>query len=152
MNIIEILKINNMTISTAESITAGLIAANICNYAGASKYYKGGVVSYTKEMKCELLGLSMEDIEKYGVYSEQTVISMSKGIKKKTKSDISIATSGVAGPDSDEGVLAGTVYFCFLIQNTITTECIRFIGDRNEVRQQAALYATQRICQLLMER
>lgn len=149
MNIIEILKKNKLTISAAESLTAGLVCAGICDYAGASSVFKGGIVSYTKEMKCRLLGLAMEDIEKYGVYSRQTVISMAEGIQRKTGSDIAIATSGVAGPESDENVAAGTVYFCFLIRQTPITECVVFSGDRNEVRRQAASYAVSRICQLL---
>ena len=62
MNIIERLKECNLTISTAESITGGEIASTICSIPGASNYFKGGVVSYTKEAKCSLLGLKMEMI------------------------------------------------------------------------------------------
>ncbi len=141
MNIIERLKECNLTISTAESITGGLIASKICEIAGASNYFKGGVVSYTKEAKCSLLGLNMADIEKYGVYSKETVVSMAKGIKEKTKSDIAIATSGVAGPGPDEGVEAGTVYFCYYIDDYILTEKKVFEGNRNEIRNKAAEYA-----------
>ena len=141
MNIIERLKKFNFTISTAESITGGLIASKICEISGASNYFKGGVVSYTKEAKCSLLGLNMADIEKYGVYSKETVVSMAKGIKEKTKSDIAIATSGVAGPGPDEGVEAGTVYFCYYIDDYILTEKKVFEGNRNEIRNKAAEYA-----------
>ena len=149
MNIIEKLKECNLTISTAESLTAGLIASKICEISGASNYFKGGIVSYTKETKCMLLGLKMEDIEKYSVYSNETVISMAKGIKEKTNSDIAIATSGVAGPGSDEGVPAGTVYYCFIIKDKIITEKKKFKGERNEVRNEASLYAINRIISLL---
>ena len=149
MNIIEKLKECNLTISTAESLTAGLIASKICEISGASNYFKGGIVSYTKETKCMLLGLKMEDIEKYGVYSNETVISMARGIKEKTNSDIAIATSGVAGPGSDEGVPAGTVYYCFIIKDKIITEKKNFNGERNEVRNEASLYAINRIISLL---
>ena len=141
MNIIERLKECNLTISTAESITGGLIASKICEIPGASNYFKGGVVSYTKEAKCSLLGLKMDDIEKYGVYSKETVCSMAKGIKEKTNSDIAIATSGVAGPGSDEDVEAGTVYFCYYIEDNIFTEKQVFEGNRNEIRVKAAEYA-----------
>ncbi len=149
MNIIEKLKEVNLTISTAESLTGGMIASNICNISGASNFFKGGVVSYTKEAKCSLLGLKMEDIEKYSVYSNETVISMAKGIKKNTNSDIAIATSGVAGPGADEGVEAGTVYFCFIIKDKIITEKKLFKGSRNEVRSNASNYAINQIINLL---
>ena len=141
MNIIERLKECNLTISTAESITGGEIASTICSIPGASNYFKGGVVSYTKEAKCSLLGLKMEEIEKYGVYSKETVISMAKGIKKRTNSNIAIATSGVAGPGPDEGVEAGTVYICYIIDDYILFEKKKFEGDRNKIRKEAANYS-----------
>ncbi len=149
MNIIERLKECKLTISTAESLTGGLIASKICEIPGASNYFKGGVVSYTKEAKCSLLGLNMEDIEKYGVYSNETVIAMAKGIKERTNSDISIATSGVAGPGSDEGVEAGTVYFCYYLENQIVTEKKIFKGTRNEIREEASIYALNIVIGLL---
>lgn len=149
MDIIEKLKEKNLTISTAESLTAGKIASNICSVSGASNFYKGGVVAYTKEIKCSLLGLKMSDIEKYGVYSKETVLSMAKSIKDKTKSDIAIATSGVAGPKDDEGVACGTVYFCFIVLDKIITECIRFNGTRNEVREDASEYAIHKVIEIL---
>ena len=149
MNIIERLKKFNFTISTAESITGGLIASKICEISGASNYFKGGVVSYTKEAKCSLLGLNLADIEKYGVYSKETVISMAKGIKERTKSDIAIATSGVAGPGPDEGVEAGTVYFCYCLEDKVITEKMKFEGTRNEIREEAAKHALVMVVGLL---
>lgn len=149
MNIIERLKEVNLTISTAESITGGLIASKICEISGASNYFKGGVVSYTKEAKCSLLGLNMDDIDKYGVYSKETVIAMALGVKERTKSDIAVATSGVAGPGSDEGVEAGTVYFCYYIENKIITEKKVFEGLRNEIRDKASSYAISTLVGLL---
>ena len=119
MNIIEVLKKHNLTISTAESLTGGMIASMICDISGASNYFKGSIVSYTKETKNKLLGLSLEDIEKYGVYSFETVEAMAKSIKEKTNSNIAIATSGVSGPGPDENVFAGTVYYCFIINDKI---------------------------------
>ena len=149
MNIIERLKEVNLTISTAESITGGLIASKICEIPGASNYFKGGVVSYTKEATCSLLGLNMEDINKYGVYSKETVVAMAEGIKNKTKSDVAVATSGVAGPGSDEGVEAGTVYFCYYLEDKILTEKKVFKGSRNEIRDEASSYALSTLVGLL---
>ncbi len=149
MNIIEKLKELNLTISTAESLTGGMIASKICNISGASNYFKGGIVSYTKQAKCSLLNLNMLDIEKYGVYSYETVISMAKSIKEQLNTDISISTSGVAGPNDDENVKAGTVYFCFIIKDKIITEKKCFNGSRNDVRIEASEYAINKIINLL---
>ena len=91
----------------------------------------------------------MEDIEKYGVYSKETVISMAEGIKERTNSNIAIATSGVAGPGSDEGVEAGTVYFCYIIDDYVLTEKKKFEGDRNKIRKDAANYSLGVIVGLL---
>lgn len=150
MNLIELLEVNNLTVSTAESITAGLIASNICSIPGASKCFKGGVVSYTKEAKCALLGLEMEAIDKFGVYSNETVISMAEGVKRLTKSDVAISSSGVAGPSSDEGVEAGTVYFCIIIRDKRYTYEKEFDGSRNEVREKAARFIVEQLNRLLV--
>lgn len=149
MNIIEVLQKYNYTIATAESITAGLISSSIANISGSSKYLKGGVCVYTKEAKCKLLNLNMSDIEKNGVYSYQTAINMAKGIKNILQSDIAVSTTGVAGPGSDEGIEPGTVYFGFIINNKEYTECVKFTGNRNEVRNKAANYALDKIIELL---
>lgn len=151
MNIIEALKKDNLTIATAESVTAGLVANEICNISGASDCFKGGIVSYTKQSKCSLLGLNMADIDAYGVYSEETVLAMAKGVKNKLSVDVAIATSGVAGPYSDEGVDAGTVYFCFIIKDRIFIECKFFAGDRNTVRASSAKYAIDKVTEILSE-
>lgn len=149
MNIIEKLKTNNLTVSTAESVTGGLIASEICRIPGASKHFAGGIVSYTKQAKCELLGLSMEQIERYGVYSKETAEAMARAVRQRTNSDASVATTGVAGPYADEGTKAGTVYFGFVIGDTVFTECKVFLGKRNRVRQKAAKYAVKRLYELL---
>lgn len=148
-NIVEALQMKGYSISTAESLTAGLVSSRICEIAGASKVFKGGAVTYSKEMKCKMLNIQSRIIEEYGVYSNETVIEMAKGISNVCSSDTSIATSGVAGPGSDEGVEAGTVYFCFKILDEYKTECIVFGGNRNEIRAQAADYAIKRMVELL---
>jgi len=149
MNIIEILKEKNLTISSAESITAGLIASDICSISGASNYFKGGIVAYTKEAKANILKLDMADIEKYGVYSYETVIKMAQNAQKILKSDLAIATSGVAGPGSDEGVKEGTVYFAIAIKDDVKTYKEVFSGTRNEIRKKASTWAIDKICDLL---
>lgn len=152
MNIIELLKEKNYSIATAESLTAGLVGSNICSNSGASSVYKGGVISYTKEAKCSLLGLDMLDIEKYNVYSHHTVLLMAKGVKKLLNSSCAIATSGVAGPGSDEGVEEGTVFFAYILGEEEYTECVKFSGTRNEIRDLAAKHAVDKFVELIIKK
>lgn len=150
MNIVELLKNKKLTISTAESLTSGLVASKISEISGASTVFEGGVVSYTKDCKCRLLGLDLEYIEKYCVYSKEVALKMARGVIRSTKSLCAISTTGVAGPD-DEGVSAGSVYFCFIVKDLEITEFKKFEGSRNDVRMQASNYAINRFVEILTD-
>lgn len=100
-----------MTLSTAESLTGGLIGAAITAIPGSSAVYWGGIVSYSVDAKRNLLGVSPEVIERYGVVSEETARAMARGILAASGSDISIAVTGVAGPGGGlPGTPVGTVW------------------------------------------
>ena len=86
----------NLTLATAESCTAGNVAAAITAVAGTSHFFKGGIIAYSNEVKENLLGVSHETLETYGAVSEETVIEMVKGAMKSMNSDCAIATSGIA--------------------------------------------------------
>jgi nicotinamide-nucleotide amidase len=102
---------NNNTISTAESCTGGAIASLITSVAGSSAYFKGSVVSYSNEIKQELLGVKKETLDAYGAVSEQTAREMLSGILKKMKTDFGIAVTGIMGPGGgSEEKPVGTVY------------------------------------------
>jgi len=98
------------TITTAESITGGLISAAITDIPGASQVFLGGVVSYSNEMKKDELGISAADIKKVGVVSEAIAVAMALAIKNKMNSTWAISSTGVAGPGPSDGVPAGTVW------------------------------------------
>ncbi|MBI1288334.1 MAG: competence/damage-inducible protein A [Flavobacteriales bacterium] len=87
------------TVSTAESCTGGLIAHKITSVSGSSDYYLGSVVSYANEVKMDELGVSEENLKNFGAVSEEVVRQMAEGVREKMKTDYSIATSGIAGPD-----------------------------------------------------
>ena len=87
-----------LTLATAESCTAGNIAAVITAIPGSSHFYKGGIVAYSDEVKINLLGVNPETLEKQGAVSEETVIEMVQGAMKTMNSDCAVATSGIAGP------------------------------------------------------
>ena len=81
--------------------------------AGASTYFPGGIVSYSPDVKENVLGVSDETVEKYGVVSEECAIEMANGVLEKTGSDYALSVTGVAGPDKSEGKDVGTVCFGF---------------------------------------
>ncbi len=95
----EVLKNKDVTISAAESCTSGNIARTITSVPGSSRYFKGGIVAYSNEIKTSLLNVSEEILEKYGAVSEEVVVQMVKGQLELLKTDYGIAVSGIAGPD-----------------------------------------------------
>lgn len=108
----------NMKIGIAESVTGGMIASALVDVPGASKVFKGGVVSYTAESKVRLLGVSKDIIERYGEVSAQTAREMALGIKRKLDTDFSIAVTGLAGPFPDNLPAAQRkciVYFSIIV-------------------------------------
>lgn len=102
---------NKKTISTAESCTGGAIASLITSVAGSSAYFKGSVVSYSNQIKQEMLGVKKETLDTYGAVSEQTAREMLSGILKQMKTDFGIAVTGIMGPGGgSEEKPVGTVY------------------------------------------
>lgn len=91
-----------LTLATAESCTGGLIARRITALPGASKVYRGGVVSYWTEVKAAVLGVPQDLLDQYGAVSEPTARAMAEGARRITGADIAVSVTGVAGPDPDE--------------------------------------------------
>lgn len=107
------LKNDGLTLSTAESCTGGHIAHKITSIAGSSAYFSGSVVSYSNEVKINVLNVPLTDIEEHGAVSEEVVRAMVKGVTQLMKTDCAIAVSGIAGPDGgSEEKPVGTVWIC----------------------------------------
>ena len=110
------------TVSTAESCTGGRIAEALIAIPGASKYFKGGIVSYTNEIKHRLLGVRLDTLDSYGVVSKQTVIEMARGAMNTLQTDAAIATSGVAGPTGGtKETPVGVIWIAVAYKNEIVT-------------------------------
>ncbi len=111
-----------ITLSTAESCTGGGIAAAITAIPGSSAYFKGGIVSYTNEIKHRLLGVRLDTLDNYGVVSKQTVIEMARGAMNTLQTDAAIATSGVAGPTGGtKETPVGVIWIAVAYKNEIVT-------------------------------
>ncbi|QCX32762.1 competence/damage-inducible protein A [Caloramator sp. E03] len=133
---------NNLTISTAESCTGGLVAAKLINYPGISKVFIEGAVTYSNEAKISRLKVKKETLEKHGAVSSQVAAEMALGIAKASNTRIGISTTGIAGPGggSDEKPV-GLVYIGLSIDGNVKTIKYNFSGDRQKIRERAAMYA-----------
>lgn len=99
--VIEMLKEKHMKVATAESCTGGLIAKRITDVPGASEVFDCGIISYANEIKHRVLGVSEDDLNKYGAVSEPVARQMAQGALKVSGADIAVSVTGIAGPDSD---------------------------------------------------
>ena len=133
-----LLKKQNKTISTAESCTGGNIAKLLTSVSGASKYFKGGVVSYATETKISVLGISEELIKAYSVVSAQVAKQMAINVKNIMKTDYAIATTGNAGPTKgDSEAEIGTVFIALATPDEVLVEEFNFGQPREKVIDRA---------------
>ena len=130
--------LSGKTLATAESCTGGGIGTALTAVPGSSAVYKGGVISYTNEIKTALLGVCVETLEKYGAVSSQVASEMASGARKLLDSDIAVSVTGLAGPGGDEfGNPVGTVFIGYEDTQCSIVNRYMFTGDRGEVRLQA---------------
>ena len=140
----------NKKLAVAESCTGGYISHLITSVSGSSEYYNGSVTSYSNEMKKQLLGVSHDNLEKYGAVSEQVAHEMVEGVKRVMKADYALATTGIAGPTGGtEEKPVGTVWIAVSGPEKTVVKKYTFVGDqrdRNIVRAgQSALQLMRRM-------
>lgn len=124
----------NLTISFAESITGGLLAASITDVAGSSKILSSSYVTYSNDSKIKNLGVKKETLDKYGAISEQTALEMARGLKNKTNSSVCVSTTGEAGPEPSETDI-GNVFICiYFSEDYYQLKHFYFPGNRERVR------------------
>ena len=142
MSVVNLLEKNELTISTAESCTGGLLAGRIINVPGVSDVYKEGFITYTNKSKRKTLGVNKSTLKKYGAVSMQTAKEMAFGAALEADTDVSISVTGIAGPDggTDEKPV-GLVYIGVCIKDSVHVEEFRFSGDRANVREQTVVSA-----------
>ena len=143
-NFVPFLIENDITVSTGESLTAGLIAASIANVAGASNVLEMGAVTYTEEAKMKLLDVSRETLEKYTAVSFETAVEMLRGLTAISMSTLNIIATGYAGPGENSGL----VYLGICYKDSETIYRLSIKGSRNEVRREVvnlSFYISQKI-------
>lgn len=124
------------TLGLAESLTGGLIASRLVNVAGASQWFRGGLVSYASDVKYELLQVTRGPVVRAAAAEE-----MARGAQRLLKVDVALAITGVAGPDEQDGFPPGTVFVGLAIGDDVSHTQLRVPGDRARVRSYSAIGA-----------
>ena len=126
------------TLCTAESCTGGLIGGALTAVSGASNVYKGGIVSYTNEVKHKLLDVDAGLLEREGAVSAAVAQAMAIGARCALDADIAVSVTGLAGPGGDEfDNPVGTVFIGYADESVVVSRHFLFEGDREAVRAQA---------------
>ena len=150
--VVALLKKHNLTLTTAESCTGGLLSARLVNVPGVSEVFLQGFITYSNKAKRKLLDVNKATLKKYGAVSEQTAKEMAKGGVFATDSDVCIAITGLAGPDggTDEKPV-GLVYIACYLNDKITVEAHHFKGNRNKIREQSVMRALDLLRRSILE-
>ena len=140
-----------LTLATAESLTAGLVAARLGEVPGCSAMLRGGVIAYANEVKAQVLGLDPALLER--VVSEPVAAALARSVTELLHSDVGIGTTGVAGPDWLAGEPPGTVWIAVYDARTMNlrTEKLALSGDRAAVREGAVQASFDLVMRLLTE-
>lgn len=137
-----------VTLSVAESITGGGLAAAITEVAGSSKVFQGGVIAYADEIKINELKVDAKTLKKFTAVSEEVAKEMATGARKKFNTDYAIATTGVAGPGKAYGQKAGTVWIAIASKKEVFAIALALSGSRDLIRHatiESALASFERI-------
>ena len=146
----ELLTERELTVACAESCTGGNIAHKITCNPGSSAYFLGSVVSYSNDVKANVLNVSRSDLGRYGAVSRQVVEEMATGVSKLMQADCAMATSGIAGPDGGTKFKpVGTVWMAAKLGTTVVSELIQFTGDRENVIEKATNHVMVMLIKLL---
>jgi nicotinamide-nucleotide amidase len=143
--VVRLLTVRGETVAVAESLTGGLVAAEITSVPGASKVFRGSVTAYATELKHRLLGVDAALLAERGAVDPQVAAQMAAGVRKALGADWGVATTGVAGPDPQDGQPVGTVFVA--VDGPLATEsgasrggkttALRLNGGRAEIRRES---------------
>ncbi|MFC4500058.1 MULTISPECIES: CinA family protein [Streptomyces] len=144
-DVVRLLTVKGGTLAVAESLTGGLVAAEITSVPGASKVFRGSVTAYATDLKQGLLGVDAELLSARGAVDPQVAADMAAGVRKALGADWGIATTGVAGPDPQDGQPVGTVFVA--VDGPFRPDsgsapggkvrALRLNGDRAEIRRES---------------
>lgn len=148
--LVQLLEARHFKLVTAESCTGGGVAYHLTDIPGSSNWFECAYVTYTNHAKQNMLGVNADTLSKHGAVSEATVREMASGALSHSAADVSLAISGIAGPEGgtpDKPV--GTVWFAWAGPFGVSAKEQLFAGDRVYVRQQAIDYALSELIDIL---
>ncbi len=140
------LRKRGMTLAIAESCTGGLVSSRITDVNGSSDYFVMGIVAYSNKIKENILGVSLNLLQKYGAVSKQVALEMAKGVRILANTDIGMGVTGVAGPTG--GTMkkpVGLVYVALVSNKKQIVKEFRFKGSRQKIKLQASEAALKMI-------
>ena len=140
--VVKLLAKHELTVTTAESCTGGLVAGRLINAPGASEVFKEGFITYSNKAKRKYLEVSKSTLKKYGAVSPETAREMATGGVFATDCDVCVAVTGIAGPDGGtEDKPVGLVYIATYMKDKVQVERYQFKGNRAKIREQAVVKA-----------
>lgn len=134
------------SVGTAESLTAGLVVATLVDVPGASASVRGGIAAYATDVKSSVLGVDPDLLARVGAVDEEVARQMARGARHTLEVDVAIATTGVAGPDPQDGRPVGTVYIAIATPEHEIVERLALEGSRRDIRA-ATVSAALRLCE-----
>ena len=133
-DVVDLATRQGLTVATAESLTAGMVAATLADVPGASAVLQGGIIAYQMSVKQNLLNVDAELLSSVGAVDPRVAAAMADGARAAFSSDIGVATTGVAGPSPHEGKPVGTVFTAISTSSGTETFEHHFVGDRDTIR------------------
>jgi nicotinamide-nucleotide amidase len=144
-DVVALLASRGQTVATAESLTAGLVAAALTTVPGASAVVRGGLVVYATDLKASLAGVSAELLAEHGAVHPDVAAALADSARRVCGADWGLGLTGVAGPDPQDGVPPGTVYLGIARSDVVTSSSLDLTGDRHAIRAAAVLAAIDAI-------
>jgi nicotinamide-nucleotide amidase len=132
--IIGLLTARGRTLAVAESLTGGLVCAALTAIPGASAVFRGGVVAYATEVKATLLSVPSDLLDRHGAVHPSVAAAMAEGARRRVGAAVGAATTGVAGPEPQDGQPVGTVYIAVSSAGGTTARHLALSGDRQQIR------------------
>ncbi len=142
-------KSKQLQLATAESLTAGMIAATLAEVPGASAVLRGGIVSYSSDVKAQVLGVDAGLLESNGSVDPEVARQMAVGAQRVCQADAAVSATGVAGPAAHDGKSVGTVFIGWAIGDQSGAREHHFVGDRAQIREQSTNAAISQLAAIL---
>jgi nicotinamide-nucleotide amidase len=129
------------TVATAESCTGGMLGKMLTDVPGSSAYYRGGVISYSNELKAGLVGVNETTLERFGAVSEQVAAQMAVGIRERAGADVGLSVTGIAGPEGGTEEKPIGLVFVGLSSDQVRVKKMSLGGTREAIRIRASRFA-----------